>query len=171
MKKNVFKWIGILLLAITVFAAVPCAVAEGYAVSDNCVSLVARFETCYYKAVKEPSGVWRVGYGHTKNVTENTVVATEAEARALLKEDLARYASAVNSLIANKTIAFQMNQNRFDALTAFAFNCGNGNLEKLVKGRTAEEVAERILTYCKGGGKVLPTLVARRQAEKALFVR
>ena len=171
MKKNVTKRIGALLLIVTLFAAIACAAAEGYAASDNCVSLVARFEPCNYKAVKDPAGVWVVGYGHTENVTQNTVIATEAEARALLKKDLARHAATVNSLIANGTIGFEMNQNRFDALVAFTFNCGSGYLQKLVKGRAADEVAQQMLTYCKGGGRVLPVLVERRQAEHDLFVR
>ena len=55
-------------------------------------------------------------------------------------------------------------------MVAFTFNCGTGNLKKLVNGKTAETVAKNIGTYNRGGGKILPTLTARRQAEHDLFV-
>lgn len=64
-----------------------------------------------------------------------------------------------------------MNQNRFDAPVAFTFNCGAGNPKKPVKGKTAETVATKILGYNRGGGKVLPSLTARRQAERELFLK
>lgn len=61
-------------------------------------------------------------------------------------------------------------QEQFDALTSFCYNCGKGNLEKLVCGRSADVVADKLLVYNKGGGKVLPGLVRRRQEERALFL-
>ena len=64
-----------------------------------------------------------------------------------------------------------MNQNRFDALVAFTFNCGAGNPEKPAKGQTAETATTKILGCNKGGGKVLPSLTARRQAERELFLK
>lgn len=172
MKKNVLKAVGALILALAlIIIAVPAVRAETFTPSTACGDLVVRFETCKYKAEKDPAGIWVIGYQHTKNVTENTVLTNEAEARALLEEDLAVQGGYVNDLIKKGYIKFEMNQNRFDALTAFSFNCGSGNLQKLVYGRTAEEVATKILTYTRGGGKVLPILVERRQAERDLFVK
>ncbi|MDE6738048.1 MAG: glycoside hydrolase family protein, partial [Lachnospiraceae bacterium] len=65
---------------------------------------------------------------------------------------------------------FSLNQNQFDALTSFCYNCGNGSLEKLVNGRDAATVADKLLLYNKGGGKVLPGLVRRREEERELFL-
>ena len=48
--------------------------------------------------------------------------------------------------------------------------CGNGNLQKLVTGRDADTVADKMLQYNKGGGKVLAGLVRRREEERALFM-
>jgi LysM repeat protein len=59
----------------------------------------------------------------------------------------------------------------FDALSSFCYNCGKGNLLKLVKGRNISEVAEHITAYNKSSGKVLQGLVRRRQAEKDLFLK
>lgn len=47
---------------------------------------------------------------------------------------------------------------------------GNGNLQKLVAGRDAATIAEKMLQYNKGGGKVLAGLVRRRQEEHDLFL-
>ena len=171
MKNNVIKTFGVLILALVLMLTfIPEVRAETYTISDNCVDLVARFEGCRLNAYKCPAGVWTIGYGHTTGVKQGMTLANEAEAKELLREDLAKYANSVNNCIGNGTISFEMNQNRFDALVSFTFNCGSGNLEKLVKGKTAETVAQRILTYNRGGGKILPSLTKRREAERDLFL-
>ena len=76
----------------------------------------------------------------------------------------------MNSCVKKGLIIFLLNQNQFDALTSFCYNCGNGNLKKLVSGRDAGTVAEKMLLYNKGGGKVLAGLVRRREEERALFL-
>ena len=170
MKNNAKVFLILILALVLGLGAIP-AFAEPYGASENAVELIARFENCILTAPKDTAGVWTVGYGHTRNVTANTVLANEAEARALLREDLVSYADAVNRLAAQSYIRFELNQNRVDALVSFAFNCGTGNLQKLVKGRTAEEVAQQILGYNRGGGKILPILTQRRQAERELFLK
>ena len=97
-------------------------------------------------------------------------LASEEAAKSLLKEDLAKYAGYVNACVKKGVIGFALNQNQFDALTSFCYNCGNGNLEKLVNGRDAATVADKLLLYNKGGGKVLPGLARRREEERELFL-
>ena len=62
-----------------------------------------------------------------------------------------------------------MNQNQFDALVSFSFNCGIGNLQTLVKNRSLNEIGEALLLYNKADGKVLQGLVNRRKKERELF--
>jgi GH24 family phage-related lysozyme (muramidase) len=63
----------------------------------------------------------------------------------------------------------------FDALLDFVYNLGQGNfqsstlLEKIDAGKF-EEAAEEFQKWNKAGGKVLPGLVKRREAEKELFL-
>ena len=64
----------------------------------------------------------------------------------------------------------KLNQNQFDALVSFAFNCGAGNLKTLCHNRKLSVVAEKILLYNKADGKVLTGLVRRRKDEQALFL-
>jgi lysozyme len=89
---------------------------------------------------------------------------SEAEAEALLVKDLKRFEDAVNRLI-----TVDINQNEFDAIVSFAFNCGNGALEESTFRRrinSGEDKAlcfqEEFVRWTNGG---LPGLVRRRQAE------
>lgn len=140
-------------------------------VSDQGVELVAKFEGCRLEAYKCPAGVWTIGYGHTEGVKEGDRLGSQEEAKQLLKQDLKKYAGYVNACVRSNKITFPLTQNQFDALTSFCYNCGNGNLQKLVSQRSAEVVAEKILAYNKGGGKVLNGLVRRREEERALFLK
>lgn len=139
-------------------------------ISDRGVELVARYEGCRLEAYKCPAGVWTIGYGHTAEVKEGDRLPSQDAAKKLLKEDLKKYSGYVNACVKDGAITFPLNQNQFDALTSFCYNCGKGNLQKLVTGRDAATVAEKMLQYNKGGGKVLPGLVRRREEEHNLFL-
>ena len=134
------------------------------------LALIKSFEGCRLKAYKPvpTEKYWTIGWGHYgADVTEGMTI-TQAQADALLVQDCAGSVAAVN----NKKlcpITETLNQNQFDALVSFTFNCGTGGLQSLCKNRTAAEIAEKMLLYNKGGGKVLPGLVRRRKAEQELF--
>lgn len=149
---------------------VPIYANEEMSISDRGVELIAKYEGCRLAAYKCPAGVWTIGYGHTAGVKPGDTLPNEQAAKNLLKQDLKKYAGYVNDCIKKGNIIFPLNQNRFDALTSFAYNCGAGNLQKLVSGRDAETVAEKLLLYNKGGGKVLAGLTRRREEERALFL-
>lgn len=139
-------------------------------ISDRGVDLIAKYEGCRLEAYKCPAGVWTIGYGHTAGVKEGDRLGSEEAAKALLKEDLSKYGGYVNACVKKGLIGFSLTQNMFDALTSFCYNCGNGNLQKLVTDRDAVTVADKLLLYNKGGGKVLPGLVRRREEERELFL-
>lgn len=140
-------------------------------VSENGVRLVAKYEGCRLQAYKCPAGVWTIGYGHTAGVKEGDTLPSQESALVLLKQDLAKYGASVNACVQKGQIRFPLTQNQFDALTSFCYNCGAGSLATLVRGRSPAEVADSILKYNKGGGKVLPGLVRRRQEERELFLK
>lgn len=139
-------------------------------VSENGVALVAKFEGCQLQAYRCPAGVWTIGYGHTQGVQPGQKLSSIDEAKKLLKSDLQKYADYVNEYVKKGTIQFPLNQNQFDALTSFCYNCGQANLKTLVAGRDAEMVAEKMLLYNKGGGKILAGLTRRREEEQKLFL-
>lgn len=140
------------------------------AVSDRGVELIAKYEGCRLEAYKCPAGVWTIGYGHTAGVQQGQTLPSKEAAKQLLKEDLKKYGGYVNTCVKKGMISFPLNQNQFDALASFCYNCGYGNLQKLVADRDAATVADKLLLYNKGGGKVLPGLTRRREEERALFL-
>jgi lysozyme len=84
--------------------------------------------------------------------------------------DLQRFEIGVARLF---PVALTAGQN--DALVSFAFNLGLGGVQrstlrsKVLRGEI-EEAADEFLKFTKGGGKVLPGLVKRRNDERALFL-
>ena len=131
--------------------------------SDRGIALIKSFEGCRLTAYLCPSGVWTIGYGHTAGVSKGQVI-TQEQAESFLKSDLDKYEKYVTAT------GLVLNQNQFDALVSFTYNCGNGNLKKLINGRTLPEIADAMLLYNKSNGKVLAGLTRRRQAERELFL-
>lgn len=135
--------------------------------SQTGLNLIKQFEGCRLTAYKCPAGVWTIGYGHTAGVAAGQTI-TQAQAEAFLRQDCEKFERYVNNPTYVR-ITEQLNQNQFDALVSFAFNCGAGNLKKLCAGRNASQIANALPKYNKAAGKVLNGLVRRRAAEVALF--
>lgn len=149
-------------------------------ISQKGVDLIKTFEGCRLKAYDDATeqvvnendvvkGTLTIGYGHTENVYKGEVITPE-QAESLLKSDLNIYSGYVQAAINNKTISFDVNQNMFDALTSFTYNCGQGNLQKLCSGRSSAEVAEHMLLYVNKGTVWENGLTKRRIAEHDLFL-
>ena len=135
-------------------------------ISNKGLELIKTFEGCRLTAYKCPAGVWTIGWGHTKNVYEGMSI-TQNEADRLLVEDVQVYANAVNQYQAR----FNFNQNEYDALVSFTYNCGVGSLQAVMSCcNTKKEIAEECKLYNKGGGVVLAGLVRRREEEYKLFM-
>lgn len=131
------------------------------------LALIKQFEGCRLTAYKCAAGVLTIGYGHTAGVHSGMTI-TQAQADAYLLEDVAKFEKYVNNP-AYVPVTDKLNQNQFDALVSFAFNCGAGNLKTLCAGRTIAQIGAKITAYNKAGGKVLAGLTKRRKAEQALF--
>ena len=136
--------------------------------SQKGINLITSFEGCSTKSYWDKYGkVWTIGYGHTgPDVFEGQIISKQ-EAENLLKNNLKRFESYVN----NKSyVPHVINQNQFDALVSFSYNCGQGNLKKLVANRTLPQIAEEITQYNKSKWVYLKGLARRREAEKKLFL-
>lgn len=132
--------------------------------------LIKKYEGIRLKAYKPVAAekYWTIGYGHYgADVTEGMEI-TKERAEELLIADLKKFEKAVNKYMST----YNFNQNQYDALVSFAFNCGAGNLDKLVNygKRTISEIANKIPAYNKGSGRVLKGLVVRRAEEQELFL-
>ena len=137
-------------------------------VDEKGYNLIKQFEGLRLTAYRCPAGKWTIGYGHTKGVKKGMYIS-EAVATHFLIEDVQRVEPVINSYGG----IYHWTQNEFDALASFAFNCGIGNLKKLLKygQRTKSQIADAFLLYNKANGRVLRGLVRRRNAERELFVK
>ena len=139
---------------------------ERMKVSNNCIALIKQFEGCRLQAYKCPAGVWTIGFGHTAGVKEGMKIS-QAQAELFLLDDLQKYADRVNKYDSK----YHWTQNEFDALVSFCYNIGNIDQLTANGTRSRQVIAEKMLLYNKGGGKVLAGLVRRRKAEYALFTQ
>lgn len=117
-----------------------------------------------YKAVPTEK-YYTIGYGHYGPDVKKGMTITQAQAEAYLVQDCQAAVRAVNKY------PYGYNQNQFDALVSFTYNCGAGNLDKLTASgnRSLSQIADKLPAYNKAGGKVLAGLTKRRATEQALF--
>lgn len=135
-------------------------------ISQKGIDLIKKFEGCKltaYKAVPTEQ-YYTIGIGHYGSDVHPGMSITMAQAEEYLRSDISKFENAVNNT------GLKLNQNQFDALVSFTYNCGAGNLKKLIANRTLPQIADAMLLYNKSGGKVLNGLVKRRQAERTLFL-
>ena len=154
-----------------------------------------RYEGCRNRPYLCPAHIWTIGYGHVlyQQQIRLPMVKKEGESVQIRKEfPLAEGDNRVwskeeiNQLFATDVATFERGvlrlvpavagkQGAFDAMVSFAFNAGLGNLQRSQIRMRANRgdwqgAAEALMDWTKGGGKVLPGLVKRREAEKALFL-
>lgn len=144
--------------------------------SENCLQIIRASEGFRARPYLCPAGVPTIGYGSTRYEDGRAVTLvdppiTEARAQQIMLATLAaEYAPAVL-----RYVQVPLTQGQFDALVDFAYNAGPQNLRtstllrKINAGDFSGAAAE-FPKWNKGGGKVQPGLVKRREAERRLFV-
>lgn len=136
--------------------------------SKNCYDLIERLELFNSHAYWDVTG-WACGYGtHSPDITAQTVW-TEDEAHERLVERVLRVARFVSD-----QLEVTVSQGQFDALVSFTYNIGefafkhSHVLEGLNLGQF-DCVPDEMARWVHVNGEVNQGLVARRQAEIALF--
>lgn len=144
--------------------------------SDRCIALIEVSERFKAKPYQCPAGVWTIGFGSTRYEDGTPVKPTDPaitieRARQLVAATLAgEYEAAVN-----RYVTVPLTQGQYDALVDFAYNAGAQNLrtstllKKLNAGDYSGASAE-FPKWVNGGGKKLPGLIKRREAERQLFL-
>lgn len=131
-------------------------------------NLIRRFEGFRNRAYQCSAGVWTVGYGHTRNVSQSMVV-TVSQAEEFLQQDVVEC-----EMFLNRTVKVPLTQQQFDALVSFVFNIGGRNFQKsrllsFLNDSQYDKVPMQMLQWCHCKGKVLTGLKRRREAEATLF--
>lgn len=138
-------------------------------ISEKGIELIKSFEGLSHVACKclPSEKYYTIGYGHYGADVKAGQTITKDGALELLKSDVAKIESAVNECMKK----YDLNQNQYDALCSFTYNCGKGNLLQLTANgtRNIETIGAKLLLYCNSGGKRIQGLYNRRVKEQTLF--
>ena len=143
------------------------------------VDLAKRFEGFERKAKRGveitaipyicPAGFWTIGYGHLCDPKHPPI--TEAEAEVYLARDLR---TALTATLRYCPVLVTEPEGRLAAIVDFTFNLGAGRLQtstlrRRVNQRDWSAAEQELRRWVYGGGRALPGLIARRDAEAALL--
>ncbi len=140
-----------------------------YVYDDKIPPVKGKYQEWKGGAVK---GTLTIAYGHTDAAKyplkiEKGLKVTPAKALEILDVDLDECEEAVTRIV-----TVPLTQGQYDALVSFAFNCGIGNLKKLIvplnKG-DYDACRQKFSEFIRSKGEVMKGLVRRRNAEQALF--
>lgn len=133
--------------------------------------LIKQFEGCQLKAYKCPAGIWTCGWGTTGADVKPDTVWTQEQADTRMAKDAQKFVDGVLKL----SPVLKDHPNKLAAVADFAYNCGLSNYQQStlcikVNSQDWQAAAEEFGKWIRGGGKVLPGLIKRREAEKKLFL-
>ena len=115
-----------------------------------------------------PAGFWTIGYGHLCDAKHLPITKG---GEAYLAADMA---DALRATLRNCPLLATEPEGRLAAIVDFTFNLGAGRLQastlrRRVNQRDWPGAAQELRRWIYGGGKVLPGLVLRREAETLLL--
>ena len=149
------------------------------AVPQAAVDLAKRFEG-FHRVPKSdpdrahpyvcPAGFWTIGYGHLCDPKHPPITGPEGEA--YLAKDLV---TALNATLRYCPVLATQPEGRLAAIVDFTFNLGAGRLQTSTLRRRINQLdwagaASELRRWVYGGGKVLPGLVLRREAEAQIVL-
>jgi len=151
------------------------AIKKVSSVSKKCVDLIKSFEGYFSKPYLCPAGVPTIGYGtilypNGKRVSLRDEPCTELQAEEWLMYEVNMKARKVDAMTTDG-----VTQNQFDALVSFAYNLGEGALQKSTLLRKVnsnpndESIKAEFMRWVNANGKKLGGLVRRRAAESDLY--
>lgn len=118
-----------------------------------------------------PAGYWTIGYGRLCSPQHPPISKTDGEA--YLLKDLG---IAMKAAFRYCPVLATEPESRLAAIVDFTFNLGAGRLQtstlrRRVNQRDWPGAVSELRRWVYGGGRVLPGLVARREAEAALIFK
>ena len=119
----------------------------------------------------EAIGTLTIGYGHTDAAgypkIKQGLKITKEQADEILGDDLQPCEADVKRLV-----KVSLGQHQFDALVSFTFNCGAGNLKKLIvrlNEGNYDDIPRRLMQFVSSKGERMQGLVNRRNGESTLW--
>lgn len=139
----------------------------------NAIDLIKKYEGFRPQSYQDSVGVWTIGYGTTRingQPVKAGMTITEDRALELVRAEVNKLWTNIESIL-----TVRLNENQMNALVDFAYNLGfnalkTSTLMRYVNQSKFEQAALEFGKWVYAGGKVLPGLVKRREAEKQLFL-
>jgi lysozyme len=138
------------------------------------IAIIRKYEGLKLQAYICPSGLATIGFGATffENGTRVQLgdKITRDRADQLLMFQVKLFADEVR-----RTIKSNINENQLGALVSFCFNVGGAAFAKSTLARKVNAnpsdptIRNEFMRWTRGGGKVLPGLVKRREEEANLY--
>lgn len=144
------------------------------------LDFITKHEGIVLRRYNDVAGLPTIGVGHLITKAElatypEGATITHAQAMQLLRQDVQKCVKAIR-----ENVKVPLNQNQFNALVSFAFNCGTGVITNSGVGRALAagnyaDVPARLLEWSKarvnGTLQVVKGLYDRRKTEADLFAR
>ena len=155
-------------------------------ISARGIQLIKHWEGVRYRPYICSARLHTVGVGHVLYPAQGRLPLDQRDAYPLEQNDNRTFSKdEVNGILSFDLQRFEVGVARLfpvglttgqnDALVSFSFNLGLGGVQrstlrqKILRGET-QEAADEFLKFTRGGGKILPGLVKRRNDERALFL-
>ena len=143
--------------------------ARTWTTNDDGLALIENSEGLRLQAYNE-AGTWRIGYGHSGDVTKGETISQE-QAAEYLRGDVHECELALGDLV-----TAPITQNEFSALVSLCYSTGAYALRKAsviarLNAGDRPAAADAFMLWVKAAGKSSPLLVTRRTAERALFLK
>ena len=138
------------------------------------IAIIKKYEGLRLKSYLCPSKIWTIGYGATfyengSRVQPNETITIDRADRLLLMQ-VKLFTDEVNRVVKSN-----INDNQLGALVSFCFNVGGAAFGRSTLCRKVNAnpndptIRDEFMRWTRGGGKVLPGLVKRRQEEANLY--
>ena len=139
-------------------------------VTDEGLGLIRAFEGFRAEPYLDPAGIRSIGYGHVILPGEHFTTLTEEQATELMLRDIETKKGWVAYYIRRL-----LNDNQYSAVVSLVYNLGVTPLTKTL-GRKLNDgeflgASQEFTRWVYADNKILPGLVKRRAAEKALFLK
>ena len=181
MKKRITS----LLLAVVIFvsvvsvAVVGASAESGLTTSAEAIKIL-KAEEGFSSRPYWDYAQWTVGYGtkcpddKLEHYKQNGI--TEEEAESLLRTYIARFEAELEKFITKTGVV--LNQNQYDALLLFSYNCGSawsydttgGLYNAVVSGATGNTLIDAFSRWCNAGGQIRTFLLRRRLCEANMYL-
>lgn len=135
---------------------------------ESLLRLIRRFEGLRLQAYSCPAGVLTCGYGSTGPDIKKDTVWTVEQAENRMRQDAKRFEEAASKLCPGQA------GDNLAALADFAYNLGitrlaGSTLRRKINSGDIQGAKIEITKWVRGGGKVLPGLVIRRNIESLML--